>query len=1108
MKIIRGEGKGGGGGTPTEEDDTLQSVEYASVLDLLSEGEIQGLDTGDEKSIFLDGTPILNENGVKNFENYSSDFRAGVLNQPPIALMKGTPVTHRPNIDLGNTTGNDAERIVGAGLVTINDTNIDAVRVTISLPRGILIVEDDGDIRGYSVKFQIEVKYDNGNFATVFPNNEDGSASTGREIKGKCSSVYKRDYRFALSSFSSTCQIRVSRVTKDTDSQTKKINNLRFEQYVTIVEEKFKYPFSALSFLRFDSRSFGNIPTRKYKIRGIKVQLPSNASVDTTTHIGRVTYSGVWNGSFGAATWCNDPAWCLWDLMTNERYGAGIPVSNLDKWDFYSISQYCNELVPDGRGGEEPRFSCNLVLNEKAEIYNVIATMASIFRGISYYASGSLVMLQDKVTDSQYALGPSNVIDGLFTYSGTAQTTRHTSVSVAYQSYDALGEIEYENVEDADLVSKFGIIKKEIRAIGCYSQGQAHRIAKWTILAEQYLTETVSFSVSVESGMILKPGMVIDIADPTKGQYRRAGLVSSSTTTVLTADSRTGFGNIDTSENPRIIVMMPTGIPEERVITHVEQVNAKEITVSPAFSEAPNSQAQFVILTDDILTQQYRVVGVTESDGEIYGVTALKYNSTIYDAVEKDLKVQVRDVTNLNEAPPAVTNIDGEEFLYQRGQSVFVGFNLSWTSGGGNTNSFRVDYRMNTENWTTVTTTSPNLTLEQLRAGQLYVKVRAVSYTHKSSEGGTAPPFPIEGKLANPADVQNLTFEPISENSGRLRWDQSVDLDVKVGGKVFIRHSNKTDGTATWSNSVDLIDAKAGNATEAVVPNISGEIIVKFGDSSGKLSLGEASVIVTQTQRKGTLTIKNDRQDLLSPTPFSGGVSSKTNVTYNASSDVLELSVSNNQVASSGTYEFDSYLDLGHVYPIDIERYIVSRGATLTDLMNSWPDVNARTDWDGYTPQTVNGIISIYTTNDDPASSPTWSAPQPLASGVFKARAFKFKLDLTSGSVEENILVDGLGYNATLEERLEHSDGYVASGTDANGKSVAFGHAFFTGNSNTGGANTKLPSVGIVAANMQSGDFYNVTAVSATGFTVIFKNGSSTVDRNFYWTAVGYGKRG
>jgi len=729
MTIIRGAkgGKGGGGRTPTEENDTLQSVEFAQVLDLISEGEIQGLDTGDEKSIFLDGTPILNDNGVANFQNYSTAFRPGVLNQTPIDMMKGTTTTYTPGIDIGNTTGNDAERIAGAGLATINDTNIDAVRVTISLPRGIQLVEDDGDIRGNSVKFQIEVKYDSGNFATVFPNDEDGSASTGREITGKCSSIYKRDYRFALSSFSSSCVIRVSRVTKDSSSQNKNVNNLKFDKYITIVEEKLKYPFSALAFLRFDSRSFGSIPQRKYKIRGIKVQLPSNASVDTTTHIGRVTYSGVWNGSFGAATWCNDPAWCLWDLMTNERYGAGIPASNLDKWDFYSISQYCNELVPDGRGGEEPRFSCNLVLNEKAEIYNVISTMASIFRGISYYASGSLVMLQDKVTDSQYVLGPSNVIDGLFIYSGTAQTTRHTSVSVAYQSYDALGEIEYENVEDADLVSKFGIIKKEIRAIGCYSQGQAHRIAKWTILAEQYLTETVSFSVSVESGMILKPGMVIDIADPTKARYRRAGLVSSSTTTVLTVDSRTDFGEIDQNKNPKIIVMMPTGIPEERVITHIEQVNAKEITVSPAFSEAPNSQAQFVILTDDILTQQYRVVGITEADGEIYGVTALKYNATIYDAVENNLKVQVRDVTNLNEAPPAVENVDGDEFLYQRGQSVFVGFNLSWTSGAGNTNAFQVDYRMNTENWQTITTTSPNLTLEQLRTGTLYVKVTAIS---------------------------------------------------------------------------------------------------------------------------------------------------------------------------------------------------------------------------------------------------------------------------------------------------------------------------------------------------------------------------------------------
>ena len=279
-------------------------------------------------------------------------------------------------------------------------------------------------------------------------------------------------------------------------------------------------------------------------------------------------------------------------------------------------------------------------------------------------------MLQDKPTSSQYILGASNVINGSFAYTGVSQSARHSVCSVAYQSYSTLGEIEYENVEDAEAVAKYGIKHKELRALGCYSQGQAHRVAKWILLSEQTLTETVTFSVGVDSGLIIRPGMVIDIIDPTRSNLRRAGRVSSATTTSITVDHRTNLVDIDTTKNPKIAVMMPTGLLEERNITDIEAVTENVIDLSPAFSEAPNVGAQYIIQTDDIESAQYRVIGVTESDGEIYAVNALKYNESIYGAIEQNLKITERDISNLSDAPLSVSDITGEEFLYQRGQGL------------------------------------------------------------------------------------------------------------------------------------------------------------------------------------------------------------------------------------------------------------------------------------------------------------------------------------------------------------------------------------------------------------------------------------------------------
>ena len=1096
IEFIQGSGGGGGSGgkdgggggqshTPTEQDDSLQSVQYANVLDLLSEGEIAGLDNG-YNSIYLDGTPVQSGSGADNFTGYTIATRNGTQAQTAITNLSGGTESEKA-VNVEAKYGVPVTR-------SITDTDVDRVRVTIQVP-ALQVIENDGDIIGNNVSISIQVQYNSGGYTTIISDT----------ISGKTTNRYQRDYIIPLTG---AFPVDVRVVRDSADSVSARNQNATFwYSYTEIIDEKFRYPNTALVGLRFDSRQFSSIPSRKYLIRGIKIQLPSNATVDTTTYLGRVTYSGVWDGSFGAATWCADPAWCLWDLLTNTRYGAAIPASSLDRYDFFSISQYCNELVSNGKGALEPRFQCNLLLNSRDEVYNVIQEFTALFRGIAYYGVGTLVVNQDKPSDPQYIITAANVLEGIFNYSGTSQKVRATTATIGYQTYQGLGEVEFEYVEDAAAISKYGIINRDVKLLGCYSQGQARRAGLWTLLTEQNLTETVTFGVSIDSGIILRPGMVISIADPMKAGSRRGGRISSATTSSVVIDSSEDL-SVVVANNATITAMLPSGLAETRPI---QNISGTTITLGNAFSEAPNAQAMWVIETTDIELQTFRVITVAESDPGTFGVTALAYNASIYDAIENDLIVTPRDITNLSAQPDPVSSIQGVEHLYIDGSNVLTALDLSWIAPK-QVSSFRVQYKLNDNNWITLDTTSPSARINSLIAGSLQVQIQSVNNLGKASVISPAT-FNIIGKTALPGNVQELTIEPISANSARLRWAQTVDLDVAVGGTVHIRHSSLTTGAASWSDSVDLIPAKAGAATEAIVPLVEGEILVKFEDDGGRQSATETSVIVDFPDALGyyPATVRREDQDV---PPFQG---TKTNVFYSDDFDALCLdgvslldSIADfdtipsfnwlGDVSSSGSYNFANTLDFGTAYAVDLERYFVTRGFYPSNLIDSrLEEIDFWTDFDGGVIDQVNAQMYMRATNDDPSGTPTWSAWQQFVSGTFNGRAFQFRADLLSNNTSQNILIDGMGYEASFQQRTDQSTATIASGAAA--KAVTFEKPFYT----AGG--TVLPSIGITAQNMATGDYFVVSSVSGTGFTVTFRNTAGTaIDRNFTYAAVGYGR--
>ena len=1144
-----GGGKGGGGrSTPTEADDTLQSKQFATVVDLISEGEIGGLEDGN-KSIFLDDTPVQAANGSNNFEGFTVVTRVGTQGQAHLPGKFGPPSDPEPvGAPATNEDGTDDGAVAGSVTRSIGSasSSVDQVRVTLSIP-SLQVLESDGDIVGNSVQIKIQTQYaDQTEFSDVFTDT----------ISGKSSNAYQRDYLINLTG-ALPVQVRMLRVSRDEDSQKRQSTTI-FQHYTEIITDKFAYPNSALVGLRFDSSQFNSIPTRKYLIRGIKVKIPSNATVDTTTHLGRITYSGVWDGTFQAATWTNDPAWCLYDLLISERYGAGVPESTLDKYDFFAISQYCNELVDDGAGDVEPRFSLNMLINSRDEVYNVIQQMTAIFRGISYYGAGTLQLLQDKPSDPQYLLSPSNVVDGIFQYQGTSQKARHTVAVVAWQSYDTRGDVEYEYVEDHDAVAKYGIIKKDIKAIGCYSQGQAHRIGKWTLLSEQNLTETIQFSVAIDSGIILRPGMVVDIADPVRAGRRLSGRVKTATTTKIVTDHADGLvTSLAAANNPKLSVILPTGLVEQKDVpvggitlvggTETDSIgridlendvdallledgdrymqqgttiaDGAEIDVSSAFSEAPAAGSVFLFQNDEIQSQQFRVVSVAESGEGIYGVSAVAYNSTIYDAVESDNELTTRDISNLSLIPNAVDSISLNEFLYEEGSTVHVGASVSWNHDRVNVNEFRVQYRVDNDNWQAVETSSPSVTLRTLRAGRLYVQIQAKNSLGKGSQI-TAANFKLDGKTAAPANVQGFSMIPVN-GQARLTWTQATDLDVRVGGYVRLRHSPDLSGV-TWPNSTSISEQISGSATEAYADLKPGTYSAKFVDSGGRESLTAALIEFTKPDLEsvevvGALGSTEDPS-------FSG---TKTNLVVDAVTNELELGETGSELAATGDFDLEDgnslLLEDGSTYQLQGDNalhqsgtYVFNGGNTFTlsdvfslrldstlrarsffpygERIDDEPDIDAVTDFDGTAPNTCDIELYIRTTQDDPAGSHTFTSWRRFNNAQFKARGYQVKAEFSTGGPQEQIAVDQLRVQAAMPRRSV--TGSVTTSTSAD-VSVTYG---------TGNKFYVTPSVGIVFTTNATGDYYVISNSTATGFDVsVYDLNDNRLAKAVNWTATGYG---
>ena len=1117
-KIIRG--SGGPPPTPpspTRAPDTLNSRQFATVQDLLSEGEIEGFATPSKaqitnktsteyknaafKDIFLNDTPILNSNASNtnpgttdfNFQNVGFAFKEGTGNQ-----------LHIPGIESSQSLTSVGVTVTNSSPVTrqITNTNVDAAKVTITFPQ-LQKATDEGDLLGSTVNLKIQIQYNGGGFNDVLSDT----------ITGRTADAYQKEYRVNLTG-AFPVDVRVVRVTADSSSSSL-VDAFTWTSLGEIVDDKQTYPNSAYTNLRIDSEQFSSIPKRAFRIRGVKVRIPgagaSNSGTPTVDiQTGRIVYpSGyIFNGTMGAAQWCSCPSMVLLDLLTTERYGFGTHItdSNLDLFSFVAASRYANELVSDGFGGQEARFSCNVNLQGSMEAYQLINELAGVMRCFPIWSEGSVTISQDKPTDPSYLFSLANVGEGGFSYSGSSLKQRHTVISVSYFNMDSR-EIDYEVVEDTTAQAKLGIVKKDVKAFACTSRGQAQRLGKAILFSEQNESEVISFTTSIDAGAIVRPGSVISVNDPVRGGERRSGRINAATTTQITVDNTQDLDTF-TGSNKKCSVILPDGTVETK---DVISITNGVIALDSALSTAPNVNSIWLLQSSTLEAQTFRVITVEEQDGINYAITALTYIDGKYANIESGISLAPRNISLLNEPKDPPSNLQASERIVVINALAITKLILSWVSVTG-VSQYLVQYRFNNTNWVSEVVFRPDFELLGTQAGAYEFKVFSFNAALKLSPTSSDLTFNAVGKTTPPGNVQNLSMEPITNKLVRLRWTKAVDPDVLHGGRVYVRHSNLTDGSGTFQNSVDLVTALAGNTTDVVVPSLDGEYILKFQDDQGNFSTGEASVIQDLPDLIDTQVILQDREDLDSP-PFAGV---DTNTTFNTGTSALQLT--NPATNATGEYAFKDILDLGGVFSLDLKRVIRSIGfvigsdiETIIPSGSFWDDYATDGNFDGAAADEANCQVLVATSQ---TASGTFGSFNNFANGTFKGRRFKFKLILETTNVSQNMNVQQAGYTAEFQARTERSyqtggstsTAAQQSGTSSSGLDVTFGTPFFVGTSSLGGANAFLPSVGITIQDASAGDYFVLSGVTGTGFNIKIKNGTTFLDKQFTFQAVGYGK--
>ncbi|WP_368937640.1 TipJ family phage tail tip protein [Proteus terrae] len=757
-KTIHGQ-KGGGGNprVPVEQPDDLQSIAKAKLLIALGEGEFAGELTA--QNIFLDGTPLEDTEGNANFSGVTWDFRSGTQAQ---TYIQGLPSAEN-EINVGSTISSKTPWVH-----TFTNSQLSAIRIRLKWP-SLFKQEDNGDLVGNEVKYAIDLQTDGGSWKTVIDS----------AVKGKTTSGYERAHRIDLPESKTSWSLRVRKLSNDANS-SKIGDTVVLQSYTEVIDAKFTYPHTALLYIEFDSKQFnGSIPQITCKPKGRIIRIPSNYNpIDRT-------YTGVWDGSFKWA-WTNNPAWVFYDIVISDRFGLGqrINQQQIDKWELYRIAQYCDQLVPDGKGGDgtEPRYVCDVYVQDRNEAYNVLRDFAAIFRGMTYWGGGQIVTLADMPRDIDYSYTRANVIDGKFIYSSSSSKEKYSTALVSYSDPQNGYADAMEPVFEPDLVSRFGFNQLEVTAIGCTRQSEANRKGRWGILTNNK-DRMVTFSVGLD-GNIPQPGYIIAVADELLSGKVTGGRVSAIDGRNITLDRVSSAVSGD-----RLILNLPSGQSQARTI---QTVSGKVITVTTEYSETPETECVWVVESEELYAQQYRVVSVTENESNQFTITAIQHDPSKYEHVDSGALIDERPVSVIppnNQQAPKNIVIDSYSMVSQ-GVSIET-MRAQWPQVE-NAISYEAQWRRNEGNWVNMPRSSINsIEVPNVYSGRYLVRVRAINASEISSGWGYSDEKTLTGKMGNPPKPVNFRASPLVFGI-KLDWGFGENTSDTL--KTEIQYSKTNDG--------------------------------------------------------------------------------------------------------------------------------------------------------------------------------------------------------------------------------------------------------------------------------------------------------------------------
>lgn len=789
--------------TPVETPNNLLSVAYAKVLVAVGEGEFAGKPTG--KDIFLNGTPLVNAVGDENFGGVTWEWRSGTQDQ---TYIQGMPEASN-EISVGVEVTN-----LNPWVQQISKTSLSSARVTLQFP-ALMQQMQNGDTVGYTIDYAIDLSTDGGPFKLY----------QQYQVSGKTNSVYERTHSVKLPESGSGWTLRVRRITPNSQSSLIQ-DKMNLKSFAEVMDAKQRYPNTALLFVQFDSRLFGggSIPKISVNTEGRVIRIPSNYDPELRT------YTGVWDGSFKWG-WTDNPAWVFFDIVTQDRFGLGsrVTTNQVDKWELYEVAQHCDVMVDngDGSGKKEPRHTCNMYIQSKADAWEVLRDICSIFNGMTYWNGNQFVAIADKrePTDNIPLFNRANVIDGEFNYTATDERTIFTSALVSYDEPTDHYSTQVEAVwEKSEILRWGGDRQTTMAAIGCTSRGEAQRKGKYTLLTNMF-NRTVTFKTGLQGlDDKIKPGGLIGVADPLISGKSFTGRIKVATPTVVTLDRPTGAKAGDL-----LYVTLKDGSQQART---VKQSTGNIITVATPYGEALLPNATWYLEASDLKSQLFKVVKLTSPDEGIYEVTAVEYNESKYDAIDNGARLEARPISKVPpqaQKKPEPVTITSNTFIEQT--MAVTTMTITWPQTE-NAVLYEGQWRIGQGDWVDLGTTGAlEFNVRGIYTGKYLARVRAINALGIKSQWSLSATTDLQGKVGLPASLATLTTTPLIFGI-RLNW--AFPPGVEDTARTEIMYSR----TAVFNDAIKLGDFSYPQNTHDINGLAAGTVFYFWGrlaDRSGNV---------------------------------------------------------------------------------------------------------------------------------------------------------------------------------------------------------------------------------------------------------------------------------